>query len=103
MKVKRILSVLSIAAILGTSATAMAKLGCPDNGDWHYGVSKVSWYKDGEKKACWSKYVSWDYCNHSATAKSKHDTKRVVRSDDEYAKAAVKSGGANKAYYNYWD
>lgn len=104
MKMKRILSVLSLATIIGTSSVAMAKTGCPDTGFWKYGVSKVSFYDNGKTKACWSKYVCWDYANYSATAKNRKGTKRVTKSDGSYAEAAVKAASSgNKAYYNYWD
>ena len=104
MRIKKMLIVASFAAILGTSASAFATLGCPDNGLWYYGTGYKDYYDGGDTKCCYSEYNSWDYANYSATAVSSKGSKRVVKSDGNTAKAAVeKSLMGNKAYYNYWN
>ena len=100
MRKKKVLALLSIVAILGTSATAMAKKEVLDTGIWYHGKTSIF---EGSK--VYSEYVDWDHDWYSASVrngKGKYDTD-VQYDHDTYAEASVKTVflGTDRAYYDF--
>ena len=100
MRKRKILALLSIVAIIGTSATALAKEVVLDTGIWYHGKTSIF---NGSK--VYSEYVDWEHDWYSASVrngKGKYDMD-MQYDNVTYAEAAVKTVflGTDRAYYDY--